>query len=116
MENFNKFKVMHRLDRQVIDIEHITTDKYDATTTAMVCHGTFLLDNSAEVPGSFEIRKNVAGDLIYLWTADAADGGASHVRALKTGAGRDIQMVTGAPTGDGVRSMVVIPAKAEPAN
>ena len=110
LNNFNKFKVLNRLDKQVIDIEHLTTDKYDEKTTAMVCHGTFLFDDGAEVAGDFEIRKNVAGNLIYLWTPDAIDGGRAHLLALNTGAMRDIQMVTGTGSQPAAPRMVVIPA------
>ena len=114
LTNFNKFKVLNRLDKQVIDIEHLTTDKYDVKTTAMVCHGTFLFNDGAEVAGDFEIRKNVAGDLIYLWSPDALDGGRAHIMALNAGPMQDIQQVTGTGSQTAAPKMVVIPASDSP--
>ena len=109
LENFNKFKVLNRLDKQVIDIEHLTTDKYNEKTTAMVCHGTFLFDDGAEVAGDFEIRKNVAGNLISLWSPDAIDGGRAHLIALNAGPVHDLQAI-GGPGGPPAPRMIVIPA------
>ena len=98
IENFNRFKQMQRLDQTVLDITHITTDRNDTKTGSLVCHGTFLMSGGQEIPGSFEIRRNVAGNLIYLWSPDSADGGQAHARALADGPMRDIRSISGDET------------------
>ncbi|MBE7159519.1 MAG: hypothetical protein INR62_13990 [Rhodospirillales bacterium] len=114
IDAFNRFKVMRRYDQHVIDIEHVTTDSMDADHHTVVCHGTFLMESGLRLTGNFEVRKNVAGDMIYLWSADSADGGARHAAALRSSSMHDIQTVVGPSKEDTNHGMAVVPAKTEP--
>lgn len=70
IEEFNRFKPMKTMDEQVVDIEHVTTRKFDAGQSDVICHGTFVTTNGRNLVGTFEMKKNIAGDPIVLWKRD----------------------------------------------
>jgi hypothetical protein len=70
IQEFNRFRMMKRVEQEVIDIEHVTTTKLDAEHSDVICHGTFVTTDGLHLTGSLEMRKNIAGDPIILWKAD----------------------------------------------
>lgn len=70
IDEFNKFRALRRLGEEIIDIEHMTTLQFDAEKKVISCHGVFVVTNGAKLAGTFEMRRNIAGDPISIWKAD----------------------------------------------
>ena len=70
MESFNDFEGFKTAGYKSVDIEHLTTIKWDEENLNFVCHGTFVLTNGRNVVGTLEIRPNIAGSMITKWRPD----------------------------------------------
>lgn len=55
---------------EAVDIEHLTTIRFDADAQSVICHGDFMLTNGRRLSGTVSIRPNVAGDMIIHWQPD----------------------------------------------
>lgn len=71
MESFNGFEAFKAAGRNSIDIEHLTTVKWDEENLNFICHGTFVLTNGQNFVGTLEIKPNIAGSMITKWRPDA---------------------------------------------
>lgn len=56
--------------REVIDIEHLTTLRFDPQAKQITCHGAFVLTNGIRMAGTLSYQPNVAGDVITRWQHD----------------------------------------------
>ena len=56
---------------RVIDIEHLTTLSFDAANGAAECHGVFVTSKGWRIAGTATVKKNVAGDPMFVWERDA---------------------------------------------
>jgi multidrug efflux pump subunit AcrA (membrane-fusion protein) len=72
MVNFNNIQLVQDYNVQSVDIEHLTTIRFDIIQgqNIYVCHGVFVLMNGRHVPGTLATRINVAGNVIVRFTAD----------------------------------------------
>jgi hypothetical protein len=70
MSDWNDFDTFKEVNLKVIDIEHLTTSKFNSDTGEIACHGVFRTNRGSGIIGTFSIKKNVAGDPIANWTAD----------------------------------------------
>ena len=70
IDSFNDFEVFKTSGFKSIDIEHLTTVRWDTDTMDVICHGTFLLSNGGRITGTLEMKPNVAGHMISRWTRD----------------------------------------------
>ncbi len=56
---------------KVIDIEHFTTVYFHPEDQSFACHGVFVTNRGWKVVGTTSVRRNVAGDPMFVWTRDA---------------------------------------------
>lgn len=70
MESINEFDTFKSNRMKSVDIERLTTIKWDASTGTVICHGTFIFTNGRSLTGSLQIRPNVAGEMIKQWYPD----------------------------------------------
>jgi hypothetical protein len=72
MLNFNNIQTVQDYNIQSVDIEHLTTIKFEVVQgkNVYVCHGVFVLMNGRHVPGTLATRINVAGNIIVRFTTD----------------------------------------------
>ena len=70
MTEWNDFDQFKELNIRVVDIEHLTTKKFDPETGEMACHGLFKTTRGMDLLGTLSTRKNVAGDPIFSWNRD----------------------------------------------
>lgn len=70
MESFNSFEAFKATGHKSVDIEHLTTVRWDEENLNFVCHGTFVLTNGQNFVGTLEIKPNVAGSMITKWRPD----------------------------------------------
>jgi hypothetical protein len=71
LEQWSDFYGMKQEDLTAVDIEHLTTTEFDPADLTMTCHGIFVTNRGIKLAGSLQIKKNVAGDPLFTWTADS---------------------------------------------
>ena len=70
MDQWNDFDTMKNNGVKVVDIEHLITVLYDSESAVLACHGVFVTNKGFNVAGTLSMKKNVAGDPIFNWSAD----------------------------------------------
>ena len=68
LSGFNDLLSRHGIE--AVDIEHLTTIRFDAGAKSVSCHGDFMLINGRRFSGTMSIHPNVAGEIITHWRAD----------------------------------------------
>ena len=63
----NDFDFVKNAHTKVLDIEHLITVTSDQNALRVVCHGTFVFDSGVRLTGNFEMKPNVAGDMLSYW-------------------------------------------------
>jgi hypothetical protein len=71
MDGWNGLDAFRAADVRVIDIEHFTTVSWHAADQSFTCHGVFLTNKGWRVVGTTVIKRNVAGDPLFVWQRDA---------------------------------------------
>ena len=72
LQSWSDFDVFKDENLRAIDIEHLTTTAFDASSSTITCHGVFVTNKGARLVGSMQIKKNVAGDPIDTWVPDGS--------------------------------------------
>jgi predicted rRNA methylase YqxC with S4 and FtsJ domains len=70
LQTFNAYQAVQDMNLQAVDIEHLTTIKFDKEQHVYVCHGAFVLMNGIHRTGILSTRLNVAGNVISTWHTD----------------------------------------------
>lgn len=70
LQTFNAFQSVQDSNLQAVDIEHLTTVKFDKDDHVYVCHGAFVLMNGVHKIGTLSTKLNVAGNVIANFHAD----------------------------------------------
>jgi hypothetical protein len=70
LQTFNGFQSVQDSNLQAVDIEHLTTVKFDKDQHVYVCHGAFVLMNGVHRIGTISTKLNVAGTVIANFHAD----------------------------------------------
>ncbi len=95
LDAWNGLDAMKAGGIRAVDIEHLTTVSFDPADKAAACHGVFVTDQGARIVGTATLRRNVAGDPMFVWERDrnqdvsayaappAADGGAPEAYAVR---------------------------------
>ncbi len=71
MEGWNGLDTMKEASLRVIDIEHMTTVSAHASDQSVSCHGVFVTSRGGRVVGTATVRRNIAGDAMFVWERDA---------------------------------------------
>ncbi len=71
MDGWNGLDAFHASDVRVIDIEHFTTVSWHAADQSFACHGVFLTNKGWRVVGTAVMKRNVAGEPMFVWQRDA---------------------------------------------
>ncbi len=74
---WNGLDAMKAAGVKAIDIEHLTTVSFDAQNRAVACHGVFVTNRGWKIIGTATVRKNVAGDPMFVWERDENQDAAS---------------------------------------
>jgi hypothetical protein len=72
LEGWSNLDTMKGEGIRAIDIEHLTTVYFHADSASFSCHGVFVTNKGFRIIGTVEVRKNVAGDPLFIWSRDAA--------------------------------------------
>ena len=72
IKQFNSFQTVQDANLQSVDIEHLTTIKFENVDgkNVYICHGDFVLMNGHRLPGVVSTRINVAGNIIISFKRD----------------------------------------------
>ncbi len=70
IEAWNGLDAMKTAGVKAIDIEHLTTVSFDAPSRSVACHGVFVTNQGFRIVGTATVRKNVAGDPMFVWERD----------------------------------------------
>lgn len=70
MDYFNGLQAAADFSTRAVDIDHLTTIRFDTEHQAISCHGSFVLQNGSEVVGTMSTRLNVAGRLLTEFHRD----------------------------------------------
>jgi hypothetical protein len=68
---FNGLQAVSDFNSRAVDIDHLTTLKFDPDHRVMSCHGSFLLQDGRQSTGILSTRLNVAGAILTTFHADA---------------------------------------------
>ena len=71
MEGWNGLDTMKEASVRVIDIEHMTTVYAHAGDNSVSCHGVFVTSRGGRIVGTATVRRNIAGDPMFVWERDA---------------------------------------------
>ncbi len=71
MEGWNGLDTMKDASVRVIDIEHITTVTARSGEQGVSCHGVFVTNHGTRLIGTATVRRNIAGDPMFVWERDA---------------------------------------------
>ncbi len=71
MEGWNGLDTVKDASVRVIDIEHMTTVYAHAGDQSVSCHGVFVTSRGGRVVGTATVRRNIAGDPMFVWERDA---------------------------------------------
>jgi hypothetical protein len=112
LEGWSNLDAMKGEGLRAIDIEHLTTGYFHADSASFSCHGVFVTNKGFRIIGTVEVRKNVAGDPLFLWTRDEVQdlslyGAPPTATALSTELGGQSKLGYSAPK--------IVPAVADPA-
>ena len=72
IDGWNNLDTMRDAGVRVIDIEHVTTVAAHAGESGVACHGIFVTNRGWRVIGTTTLRRNIAGDPIFVWERDAS--------------------------------------------
>ena len=70
MDGWNGLDAFHDAGVKVIDIEHFTTVGWHAGDQGFACHGVFVTNKGWRVVGTTVMKRNVAGDPMFVWQRD----------------------------------------------
>ncbi len=70
MEGWDGLDTMKEASVRVIDIEHMTTVYAHAGDQSVSCHGVFVTSRGGRVVGTATVRRNIAGDPMFVWERD----------------------------------------------
>jgi hypothetical protein len=67
---FNGLQAASDFTSRAVDIDHLTTLKFEPDRHVISCHGSFLLQNGQAAIGTLSTRLNVAGNILTTFHAD----------------------------------------------
>ncbi len=70
LDGWSNLDAMRVENIRAIDIEHLTTIYFHPETMTFSCHGVFVTSKGLRIAGTVELRKNVAGDPLFMWARD----------------------------------------------
>lgn len=70
LKTFSTTSALTTAGETAVDFTEATTTAIDDKAMTFSCHGTFRLSNGQEVPGTFSLTKNAAGDPKWMWMND----------------------------------------------
>jgi hypothetical protein len=71
LDQWNDLDAMKESGIKVIDIEHLTTSNFHPDDQSMSCHGVFVTTRGMKIVGTGTIKRNVAGDPMFVWEPDS---------------------------------------------
>jgi hypothetical protein len=71
LEGWSNLDAMKGESIRAIDIEHLTTVYFHPDSMTFSCHGVFVTSKGFRIVGTVELRKNVAGDPLFMWSRDS---------------------------------------------
>jgi hypothetical protein len=72
MQGWNALDTFKELGVEVIDIEHVSTVYAHPDDESFACHGVFVTNRGWKVAGTATMKRNVAGDPMFVWNRDAS--------------------------------------------
>ena len=84
MDAWNGLDAMKAAGMKAIDIEQLATVSFDADSHAVACHGVFVTDGGARIAGTATVKRNVAGDPIFVWERDGTRDASAYTAAPST--------------------------------
>jgi hypothetical protein len=70
IDYFNGLQAASDFNARAVDIDHLSTVRFDADHQAISCHGSFILQNGNGISGTMNTRLNVAGRLLTEFHRD----------------------------------------------
>jgi hypothetical protein len=70
LEYINGLQAASDFNSRAVDIDHLTTLKFDAEHQVISCHGAFILQDGRQMIGTLSTRLNVAGNLLSTFHVD----------------------------------------------
>jgi hypothetical protein len=70
LEGWSGLDTMKADGLRAIDIEHLTTVYFHGDSMTFSCHGIFVTNKGFRIAGTVELKKNVAGDPLFIWSRD----------------------------------------------
>ena len=70
ISEFNDFDAHKNQNIKAVDIERLTTGRWDPSLRVVSCHGLFVLTDGRRLAGTLSSKPNVAGDMISNWQLD----------------------------------------------
>ena len=70
MQGWNGVATFKDTGVSVIDIEHVTTVFFHPADQSIACHGVFVTNRGWKIAGTATVKRNVAGDPMFVWTRD----------------------------------------------
>jgi ATPase subunit of ABC transporter with duplicated ATPase domains len=70
LSEFNDFDQVKERGVKAVDMEHITTLKYDTDSQVAICHGSFVMSEGGNETGTMTFRMNAANQPIVTWNFD----------------------------------------------
>ena len=71
MAGWNGLDTMKDASVRVVDIEHMTTVSLRPDDGSVSCHGVFVTSRGGRLAGTATVRRNIAGDPMFVWARDA---------------------------------------------
>ena len=71
MQGWDGLDTMKEASVHVIDIEHMTTVYARAGEQSVSCHGVFVTSRGGRLAGTATVRRNIAGEPMFVWERDA---------------------------------------------
>jgi hypothetical protein len=70
LDYFNGLQAAGDVNSRAVDIDHLTTLKFDSAHSVLSCHGYFVLMDGRHATGTLSTRLNVAGNILTTFHAD----------------------------------------------
>jgi DNA polymerase-3 subunit gamma/tau len=70
LDYFNGLQGAADFNTRAVDIDHLTTLKFDTAHSVMSCHGAFILQDGRRMTGTLSTRLNVAGNILTTFHID----------------------------------------------
>ena len=70
LQGWSDLDTFKNIGMKAIDIEHLTTIKFNPDNSVLVCHGVFVTNLGQRMIGTLKLGKNVAGDPLITWISD----------------------------------------------